>query len=928
MNSKITILLLLLACSSVKANNGVFETSYRLGDDAVPDAYDIWLKPYLLATDGTRRFTFDGEVNITLHSTRASIREITLHKNLIEINGAWLYNSSIVGGGLIKSFDNDDLTYNETTHKLTVHLGDQQISNNNYTLRFKYTGQIRDGLQGFFRANYTDSSGNEKWIGLTQSQRIDARTIFPCFDEPAFKATFRLQLSRPTQYNVVFNSKLLDSIPDGDGRALDRFAATPPMSTYLFAFIVSEFAKRGSEDLKIITRAEYINKTDFAYQVSEQAIKAYDEYTQLPYKQLGLTIMQKAGSPKFPYNGMENWGLVIYSDDVLVNEPGYTDGWSNKEYTISIIVHETAHMWFGDSVTFAWWSYFWLNEAFARYYQYFMAHKLYPEYQLDQQFVVNQIHLIFGIDAVNSTQPMTSPETEIQNPIEIGYKFSSIAYAKGASILRMIANLMGVDNFDTAIRAYLKEFHLKNTVPDDFFKHLKRYWPSTPAVDLDQFFYDWTSQAGFPVLFVNVTAEHTIKLTQSRFLLDSSDGSDSTLSYIIPITYASDTDPNFDDLTARFYLSRNSEMTFHTEKPNKWIIFNLQQSNYYRVFYDNTTLLQIQKALLASQHSGIPPTNRAQLVDDLFNFARVAMLDYDRVFEFMEYLAHETEYLPWNAMFSNLPRVSQRLTVQQHKHLISYLSDIMAKVYKHLGFGRSNDTVLDIYNRNKVISWACMYHLFDCGKQAQQVFDAFKTAGNKPTPDFRETLYCSAARDGTMSYYKTLNDWFDNEKLPSEKQKLIRAMGCTRSFYEFHYAKILSGNLTSEYAVMGITPMYAQNPENVDVVFALISNTIEKLAERIGGWSNAANVISDITNYFTTLEQKKKLDDFVANKGDLFGGSVSKLLDAVKTVEMNLKWAEDRLPKLLHYLESRNAAGISSFAAVLIIVVSIIHVLL
>lgn len=94
---------------------------------------------------------------------------------------------------------------------------------------------------------------------------------------------------------------------------LDRFAATPPMSTYLVAFIVSEFEEYGSDELKIITRAEYQNKTHFAYEVAERAIDAYDVYTKQPYKELGLDVMQMAGSPKFPHNGMENWGLVIYT---------------------------------------------------------------------------------------------------------------------------------------------------------------------------------------------------------------------------------------------------------------------------------------------------------------------------------------------------------------------------------------------------------------------------------------------------------------------------------------------------------------------------------------------------------------------------------------------------------------------------------------
>lgn len=373
---------------------------------------------------------------------------------------------------------------------------------------------------------------------------------------------------------------------------------------------------------------------------------------------------------------------------------------------------------------------------------------------------------------------------------------------------------------------------LKNTIPEDLFQHLKRYWPSAPQVDLEQFFSDWTKQVGYPVLFVNVHAGGQIKLTQKRFLLDPSDGSNGILTYTIPITYTTDTEADYDNLTARFYMPKNSDMSFVIEKPYKWIIFNIQQSNYYRVFYDKTMLLQLKVALLATHHSGIPPINRAQLIDDLFNFARVGMLDYDKLFEFMEYLQNETEYLPWYAMFSNMPLVAQRLTLQQQKVFVKYLQDIMSKVFKHLGFSGSNDTVLDIYNRNKVVSWACKYHLFECGRGAQRFFAAVNATGAKPTADFRETLYCSAIRDGISSYYRTVNDWFENEKSVSEKQKLIRAMSCTQLFYETHYSRILNGLIPNEYASMSIMAMYEQNPENVEVVFNMIINTIEKLTDR------------------------------------------------------------------------------------------------
>lgn len=230
------------------------------------------------------------------------------------------------------------------------------------------------------------------------------------------------------------------------------------MSTYLLAFMIASFSARGNvSEFSVLTRPEFHNYTEFSYHVGQLVVPAYEELFQSPYRELGNDVLQYASSPRFPHNGMENWGLIIYSDGVLVQEPGYSDDWSDKEYAIRIIAHETSHMWFGDSVTFAWWSYFWLNEAFARYYEYFMANQLYPEYHLDEQFVVRQMQLIFGTDARNSSQPLSSPESEIQTPAQIAYKFSAITYAKGACMVRMWRNAMGADNFDTAIRSYLKQ---------------------------------------------------------------------------------------------------------------------------------------------------------------------------------------------------------------------------------------------------------------------------------------------------------------------------------------------------------------------------------------------------------------------------------------------------------------------------------------
>ncbi|XP_002073917.2 membrane alanyl aminopeptidase isoform X1 [Drosophila willistoni] len=888
------IFLLLLIGISASAD-------YRLERNVVPTFYNLTLS---LLNDADKPTVYVGDVNITLQvvDTTSEIREITLHADTLEIVLCELYNES---GDLLET--PTDFQANSETQQLRVPLTTILEPSKNYILHFKFNGQIRSDLAGLFSASYVDAEkGTIKWLGVTQMQRLNARLVFPCFDEPSFKAEFQLHIGRPEGYNTISNTKLLSSINESNNRSMDHFEVTPKMSTYLLAFIVSEYTARGNKsEFTVISRPEYYNKTQFSYEVGSKVLPAFNELFQQTYQELGNEILQYASSPRFPLDGMENWGLIIYSDAVLVQEPGYTDGWSNKEFTIRIIAHETSHMWFGDSVTFSWWSYFWLNEAFARYYEYFMAHLLCPEYQLDQQFVVRQLQLIFATDAVNSTQPMTSPEESVQTPAQIANKFSSIAYAKGASIVRMWRNAMGHDNFDAAIRDYLKQHHLGNTEPQDLFYHLKQYWPvKSELVNLDQFLYDFTEQVGFPMIVVNASFENKqIRVEQNRFLLSPGDGSDPNIRYTIPITYTTNLAPDFQNLTPIGYFSKVVDVyDIWFDEAIDWIVFNLKQSNYYRVFYDAPLLNSLQLALHKSDHSGIAVENRAQIVDDLFSFARVGYVDYEEVFQFIEYLSQEVEFIPWYSTYQSLQLVANRLTPDQLPNFAKYLSDITSAVFRKLGAsGKNSDSVLDVYNRNQQVAWLCKYQIKSCQEQVQVLYDV-----QKPIPDYRETFYCAAAR--TEGYIKIL-ELYREEAYPTEQDLLWRAASCTRNYTGHYQNEILSYSRTLAEKKTAISQMYQQNPDLVTPIFIMLSENITQLSEALGSWAETAQVISDLADYFTTREQHQLLSYFYDENHLLFGTSAETLITALNSVESNLQWAHQRLGRLVNYLSLRNGSS-------------------
>ncbi|XP_034485935.1 membrane alanyl aminopeptidase [Drosophila innubila] len=895
---------------------------YRLSRNVLPSLYKLTINIQGdAANPGT---TFDGEVAITLQATQPNVLQITLHKDSLDISSCMLYNKA---GLLQQNIATTSLKYDQETQQLTVPLAQALAVNEIYTLNFVFTGKVRTDMAGLFSANYLDKeTGKTKWVLLTQMQRLNARLVFPCFDEPAFKAKFELHIGRPNGFNAISNTKMIKSTNEGNNRFMDQFDVTPIMSTYLLAFVISEYQARGNvSDYAVVSRPEYFSKTEFSYKVGERALAAYDGEFQQPYKQLGNQVLLFASSPRFPHNGMENWGLIIYSDEVLVQDPGYTDGWKNKEFTIRIITHETSHMWFGDSVTFSWWSYFWLNEAFARYYEYFMAHQLYPEYQLDQQFVVRQLQMILQTDSGNSTQPMTSPETSIQTPSEIGHKFSSIAYAKGASIVRMWRNIMGADNFNKAIRSYLKQHHLGNTVPSDLFAHLKANWPAAPAVDLDDFLSDFTEQPGYPVVTVNQTLENRrFVLTQKRFLINRRDGSNTTLRYTIPITFATNLKPTFQNLTPGIYFRKiNSQINLTSPDPLDWIILNIKQSNYYRVLYDTPILRKIQEALSKDDHSSIPVENRAQLVDDLFNFAHAQMLDYTDVFQFVEYMVKDVEYIPWYAAYSGMQHVAKRLTPQQLTNFEKYLRDITAAVYAKLGVNpNSKDTVLDVYNRNMQVSWLCKFQNADCNNQVK---DSFEGNSEKPSPDYRETFYCAAAR--TTGYARVL-DLYKKETNSNERDLLWRAASCTRDYRTHYQNEILSSSTTVSQKTNGLAQLYQQNPDLITPIYALITEDINKLNTALGSWSKTAEVLSELSDYFTTREQEKQFSEFVNKNSALFGSSAAQLKTAQTKVNTNLQWAEKRLGTLVNFLASRNGAAGSTVATLLIIMSTLLGYML
>ena len=428
------------------------------------------------------------------------------------------------------------------------------------------------------------------------------------------------------------------------------------MSSYLIAFIVAPYQINDRDGMGILARPQAQNQTQYSLDVGIKLLKALEEWIDYPYASVaGMTRMYMAAVPDFSAGAMENWGLLTYRETNILYRSD--DSTSMQQHRIAAVIsHEIAHQWFGDLVTCEWWDVTWLNEGFARYYQYYGTALVETEWDLDHQFVVEQLQGVMQMDSLRSTHPMTHP---VYTQAQASGIFDNISYNKGAVMLRMMEHYLTTETFKTALRAYIKDRAFKTTRPEDLFSALNRYDPNARS-----YMEPWTVQPGYPL--VTVTSHDTgFTVTQKRFLVNEPDHNEQT-AWPLPITFATKAS-EFSTTRPAFYTGMTFEIPMQGASDVEYFILNNQQVGYYRVNYDAILWGKISKALHSEGFGGIHVLNRAQIVDDLFNLARGDVVPYGTALEILEYLKEETEYAPWLAAVNGLTTLSRRIHADDEK---------------------------------------------------------------------------------------------------------------------------------------------------------------------------------------------------------------------------------------------------------------------
>lgn len=384
------------------------------------------------------------------------------------------------------------------------------------TLHFEYTAPFKSRSEGLYHTTIDGES-----YAFTQFQPIDARRVFPGFDEPVFKTPFEIAVTVNEQDIAIGNAPILSEEPVGEGLRRVTFLATEPLPTYLLAFAVGPLdvvdaaalpanaIRRNPLPLRAAATQGKGDRLRFALENTDAIVSYMENYFAVAYPYPKLDLIS---SPEFGTGAMENAGAIVYGDALLLLADNASP--EQRQRLGSTHAHEIAHHWFGDLVTPKWWDDTWLNESFASWMGNKAAHVWRPEYQLDM------VSLVQALAAMNLDSRIAA--RQIRQPVEknlhIASSFDAITYLKGGGVLSMFESYLGEEGFRDGLREHMRRFEHSVADVEDFMMSLAE---GSGRPDVVPAFRSFIDQPGVPIVDAKLMCEagnSTLSLRQSRYL--------------------------------------------------------------------------------------------------------------------------------------------------------------------------------------------------------------------------------------------------------------------------------------------------------------------------------------------------------------------------------------------------------------------------
>jgi puromycin-sensitive aminopeptidase len=779
--------------------------SYRLPRIVVPEKYEITLEPDLV------NFTFAGEETIHV-IVSDSTDHILMNALELEIQEATISNSR-------NEEFKADITLDTENERVKLSFG-KSLGSGSWKLHLKFTGILNDKLHGFYRSTYKDAEGQTKVIATTQFEATDARRAFPCWDEPDFKAVYKVTLIVDETLTAISNAKIKKEImiPERAKKQV-LFHDTMKMSTYLVAFIVGEFEATPVIDadgtpVRVWAPPGKLHLAKFAEGIAQHSLTFFNSYYGLKYPGDKLELI---AIPDFAFGAMENLGAVTFRETALLVDEK-TASHAELERVADVVAHEIAHMWFGDLATMKWWNGIWLNEAFATFMEMLAVDSWKPEWKRWESFGVSRAQA-FATDGLKSTRTIEFP---VRRPEEAQGMFDILTYEKGASVLRMLEQFLGPEVFRRGISFYLAKHKYSNTETNDLWDAIEES-SKQPVRDMMD---SWIFQEGHPLVSVELDKSgKALTFKQQRFMYASADDSGKGKDTLFHVPIMVKVKSGKSVLSEKFLLTEETH-TLNFEDKVQYVVVNEGGHGFYRVRYSPDLL----RALTMKREETLNAIERFNLVNDTWAAVLAGLQPLSEYLEMIRSFEDETDKNVWTVIAGSLQYL-ERVTCGSPA-LKDFTKSLCSPAFKRLGW-ELKDGEDNLKRQLRGLLALVLGTTGDDEKvqaEARELYAKYKADKASVGSDVVPALVTILAHTGTVERYQEFENDYKNASSPQEEDRFMYSLTAfqDKELLKQTLEKTLTGSFRTQNAPF-VVRMVLQNSAARDVAWPFVKENWQRI---------------------------------------------------------------------------------------------------
>jgi aminopeptidase N len=846
-------------------------TPGKLPKDVVPKSYDIQLKPNI------EKLMFTGSETVVLE-IRKPVKTITLNVNTVTIASAKLLKAD----GKIEEDARVSFDPKEETAALAF---DKEIPSGRHQISVEFAGKINEAPKGLYYARYQEQGSSAKKIMIgTDMEPSDARRMFPCWDEPSFRAKFRLTATLPANFTAVSNMPVESEKKTGAGKEV-RFAETPPMSSYLIVFCAGEldtiYGEADGVKIGVVTTKGKAETGRYALESAEKILKYYNEYfgEKYPLPKLDLIAVVSGN-----FGAMENWGGITFDESILLFDPAKSSELT-KQHIFTVIAHEMAHQWFGDLVTMAWWDNLWLNEGFASWLGTKCSDHFNPQWHIWLRSNADKQRAM-TTDALLATHPIQQP---VKTESEAASAFDEITYLKGESFLRMLESYLGEADFRAGIGSYIQAHKFSNSTTADLWNALAE----SSRKPVTAIATSWTEQPGLPLVLMK-SSESSVTVSQERFTVHQK--SPKPLEWKIPIAYR---DVSSTISRAKVFLLEQKSATLSDIQPSQNVKLNAGDVGYFRTKYDGAHF----EKLVASAPE-LPEADKVNVVSDVW-----ALIEADRgpisdYFKLVEALREENSLALWEQITATLSAIdflylgnSERAAFQ------AYGRSILKPIFGRIGWEpKKGEQVADGLLRAKLIAELSEFGDEDVIAGARERFEKFLADPKMLPPDLRPAVLDVVGRHADQKTWDELHELGLKTQSIEEKGNFYHAMAAALSpeLAKRTPPLSLTDELPASRAIFLIA-LVARAGEQPEIAWDFAQANREKLDAKLSALL-AVRFVPYLMRGFSDAQRASELETYAQKY--MPAGAKSEVEKAAEEVRFNADFKARIIPEIHKWLSA------------------------